>query len=85
MSASFFYGKFLCYVLHGRDIAVGVVPERSFIGARQAIIPHPPKATVGSFYAIIHPNFSSFYSTQTFHKQKRPTRSKPSQKLTERI
>ena len=67
MSTSFFYRKFSCYVLHGRDIGVwggaGKVfymrtesnhPPPVEIDCRQFLRnnPNPPKSTVGSFYAV---------------------------------
>ena len=87
MSTSFFYRKFSCYVLHGREIGgrggAGKVfyretesnhPPPVEIDCRQFLCnnPHPPNPTLGSFCV-----------SQTFHKQRNPTRSNPSQKLTE--
>ena len=76
MSASFFYRKFSCYVLHGRDIGVGGGAGKVFYGGTASNHPPPVEIDCRQF-------LRSFFLSQTFHKHSNPTLSNPSQKLTE--
>lgn len=56
MSTSFFYRKFSCYVLHGRDIGVGGGAGKVFY--RRTASNHPPPAEIDCRQFLSNTNFS---------------------------